>query len=64
MPMACLGVVRVCVGVPDGTSNLLRTPLERQVVLEALDIKSRLVNVSGFLSMEIEGNNMGPEGYS
>ena len=36
MPVAWLGVVRVCVGVPDGTSNLLRNPLERQVVLEAL----------------------------
>tara|TARA_B100000470_G_scaffold38470_1_gene27454 strand:- start:3360 stop:3728 length:369 start_codon:yes stop_codon:yes gene_type:complete len=47
MPMACLGVVRVCVEV-----------------LESLDIKSRLVNVSHFLSMEIERNNMGPEGYS
>ncbi len=64
MPVACLGVVRVCVGVPDGTSNLLRNPLERQVVLESLDIKSRLVNVSHFLSMEFERNNMGPEGYS
>jgi len=47
MPMACLGVVRVCVEV-----------------LESLDIKSRLVNVSHFLSMEIERNNMGSEGYS
>ena len=47
MPVACLGVVRVCVEV-----------------LESLDIKSRLVNVSHFLSMEIERNNMGPEGYS
>ena len=64
MPVAGLGVVRVCVGVPDGTSNLLRNPLERQVVLESLDIKTRLVNVSHFLSMEIERNNMGPEGYS
>ena len=45
-------------------STLLRNPLERQVVLESLDIKSRLVNVSHFLSMEIERNNMGPEGYS
>ena len=64
MPVASLGVVMVCVKAPDWTSNLLRNPLERQVVLESLDIKSRLVNVSGFLSMEIEGNNMGPEGYS
>ena len=64
MPVACLGVVRVCVGVPDGTSNLLRNPLERQVVLESLDIKTRPVNVSHFLSMEFERNNMGPEGYS
>ena len=64
MLVACLGVVMVCVKAPDWTSNLLRNPLERQVVLESLDIKSRLVNVSGFLSMEIEGNNMGPEGYS
>ena len=64
MPVACLGVVRVCVGVPDGTSNLLRNPLERQVVLESLDIKTRPMNVSHFLSMEIERNNMGPEGYS
>ena len=64
MPVACLGVVRVCVWVPDGTSNLLRNPLERQVVLDSLDIKTRLVNVSHFLSMEIERNNMGPEGYS
>ena len=47
MPMACLGVVRVCVEV-----------------LESLDIKKRLVNVSRFLSMEFERNNMGPEGYS
>jgi hypothetical protein len=45
-------------------STLLRNPLERQVVLESLDIKTRLVNVSHFLSMEIERNNMGPEGYS
>ena len=64
MPVACLGVGRVCVGVPDGTSNLLRNPLERQVVLESLDIKTRPMNVSHFLSMEIERNNMGPEGYS
>ena len=47
MPVACLGVVRVCVEV-----------------LESLDIKSRLVNASHFLSMEFERNNMGPEGYS
>jgi Lon protease-like protein len=47
MPVACLGVVRVCVEV-----------------LESLDIKSRLVNVSHFLSMEFERNNMGPKGYS
>ncbi len=53
MPVACLGVVRVCVGVPDGTSNLLRNPLERQVVLESLDIKSRLVNV---VSFPVDGN--------
>jgi hypothetical protein len=52
------------VEAPDGTSNLLRNPLERQVVLESLDIKTRLVNVLHFLSMEIERNNMGPEGYS
>jgi len=45
-------------------STLLRNPLERQVVLESLDIKTRLVNVSHFLSMEIERNNMGPEGYA
>ena len=45
-------------------STLLRNALERQVVLESLDIKTRLVNVSHFLSMEIERNNMGPEGYS
>ena len=64
MPVACLGVVMVYVEAPAGTSNLLRNPLERQVVLELLDIKSRLVNVSRFLSMEIECNNMGPEGYS
>jgi ATP-dependent Lon protease len=64
MPLACLGVVSVCLQAPDGTSNLLRNALERQVVLESLDIKSRLVNVSHFLSMEIERNNMGPEGYS
>ena len=64
MPVASLGVVMVCVKAPDWTSNLLRNPLERQVVLESLDIKSRLVNVSHFLSMEIERNNMGPEGYS
>jgi hypothetical protein len=49
---------------PDETSNLLRNPLERQVVLESLDIKSHLVSASHFLSMEIERNNMGPEGYS
>jgi len=47
IPVACLGVVRVCVEV-----------------LEALDIKKRLVNVFHFLSMEFERNNMGPEGYS
>ena len=64
MPVACLSVVRVCVGAPDGTSNLLRNPLERQVVLESLEIKTRPVNVSHFLSMEFERNNMGPEGYS
>jgi len=45
-------------------TTLLRNPLERQVVLESLDIKTRLVNVSHFLSMEIERNNMGPEGYA
>jgi hypothetical protein len=49
---------------PDETSNLLGNPLERQVVLESLDIKSHLVSASHFLSMEIERNNMGPEGYS
>ena len=64
LPLACLGVVMVCVEAPAGTSNLLRNPLERQVVLESLDIKSNLVSVSHFLSMEIERNNMGPEGYS
>ena len=47
IPVACLGVVRVCVEV-----------------LESLDIKKRLVNVSHFLSMEFERNNMGAEGYS
>jgi len=45
-------------------STLLRDPHARQVVLESLDIKTRLVNVCRFLSMEIERNNMGPEGYS
>jgi len=64
MPVACPGVVMVCVEAPAGTSNLLRNPLERQVVLESLDIKSYLVSVSHFLSMEIERNNMGPESYS
>ena len=29
MPVACLGVVRVCVGAPDGTSNLLLLGLKR-----------------------------------
>jgi hypothetical protein len=49
---------------PDETSNLLRNPLERQVVLESLDIKSHLVSVSHFLLMEIERNNMRPKGSS
>lgn len=42
-------------------STLLRNPLERQVVLESLDIKTRLVNVSHFLSKEIERNTPGPQ---
>ena len=43
-------------------STLLRNPLERQVVLESLDIETRQVNVSRFLSMEIERNTPGPQG--
>ncbi len=64
MPLAYQGVVSVFLQPSDGASKLLRNPLERQVVLASLDIKTRLVNVSRFLSMEIERNNMGPDGYS
>lgn len=44
-------------------STLLRDPHARQVVLESLDIKTRLVNVCRFLSMEIEPNTPGPQGH-
>jgi hypothetical protein len=49
MPVACLGVVKVCVGAPDGTLNLLLLGLKRIQC-----IKMRLLNVSHFLSMEME----------
>ena len=35
-------------------STLLSNPLQRQIVLESLDLKTRLENVSNFLSIEIE----------
>ena len=44
-------------------STLLRDLHARQVVLESLDIKTRLVNVCRFLSMEIEPNTPGPQGH-
>jgi len=44
-------------------STLLRDPHARQVVLESLDIKTRLVNVCRFLSMETEPNTQGPQGH-
>jgi hypothetical protein len=44
-------------------STLLRDPHARQVVFESLDIKTRLVNVCRFLSMEIEPNTQGPQGH-
>ena len=36
------------------TSRLLSNPLHRQIVLESLDLKTRLENVSSFPSVEIE----------
>ncbi len=36
------------------TSRLLSNPLHRQIVLESLDLKTRLENVSSFPSIEIE----------
>ncbi|MDP6914094.1 MAG: hypothetical protein QGF29_03215 [Verrucomicrobiota bacterium] len=63
MQLAYQGVASVFLQPSDGASKLLRNPLERQVVLASLDIKTRLVNVSYFLLMEIERNNMGPDGY-
>jgi len=44
-------------------SILLRDPHARQVVPEPLDIKTRLVNVCRFLSMETEPNTQGPQGH-
>mgnify|MGYP002867741946 CR=1 FL=1 len=35
-------------------STLLSNPLHRQIVLESLGLKTRLENVSSFLSVEIE----------
>ena len=35
-------------------STLLSNPLHRQIVLESLDLKTRLENISSFLSIEIE----------
>ncbi len=35
-------------------SRLLSNPLHRQIVLESLDLKTRLENVSSFPSIEIE----------
>ena len=35
-------------------STLLSNPLHRQIVLESLDLKTRLENISNFLSVEIE----------
>ena len=38
-------------------STLLSNPLHRQIVLESLDLKTRLENISSFLSIEIEHKN-------
>ena len=38
-------------------STLLSNPLHCQIVLESLDLKTRLENISSFLSIEIEHKN-------